>query len=272
MEPTKLAEENYHSTEMRKKFMGFSQFKDFLECPKKALAKINGEVPDEKTEALLVGSYVDAYFSGTLETFKRQNPEIFKKDGTLKAPFLNAENVIKAVESDEILYKYYGGEHQVIMTGEIAGVPFKIKIDNYFPGKVIVDEKVMASLGKVWIEKEDENGFARNYRVDFVEAYRYDLEGAIYREIVRQNTGETLPFVLAVVTKEESPDKALIEIDSDILDAALEEVKEKAPIFQQMKEGLMEPDGCDKCSVCRSEKKIQGVKLLSKIREETENG
>ena len=40
--------------------------------------------------------------------------------------------------------EYMSGEKQVIMTGEIEGVPVKIKIDSYHPNKMIVDLKVMS--------------------------------------------------------------------------------------------------------------------------------
>ena len=64
----KLTSENYFSLEMQMKFMGVSQFKAFEECQAAALAEISGNYEREKTTSLLVGSYVDAYFEGTLDT------------------------------------------------------------------------------------------------------------------------------------------------------------------------------------------------------------
>ena len=37
----------------------------------------DGEWGKEKSTALLVGSYVDAYFEGSLDVFVAENPEIF---------------------------------------------------------------------------------------------------------------------------------------------------------------------------------------------------
>lgn len=266
MEEKVLCEENYHSTEMRKIYMGYSQFKDFLACEKEALAKINGEIEEKSTDALLFGSYVDAYFSKQLDSFVTSHPEMFNsKNGELKAPFKSVNKVIEAIENDELLLKYLSGEHQVIMTGVIAGVKFKIKIDSYHPDKVIVDQKVMKDLDSVWVEKVDKYGNVKNVKVDFIEAYRYDLEGAIYQEIVRQNTGKVLPFVLAVTTKEEYPGKALIKIDQEYLDKALSEVIEKAPRFDAIKKGEILPSGCGKCDVCRKTHKLTGVFSYSKL-------
>ena len=129
-----LTNENYHGSEARLEYLGSSQFKDFLKCEKEALARVKGEIEDKTSDALLFGSYVDAYFSNELEDFIPKHPEMFNsKTGELKAPFKNIETVIEAIKNDEMLLKYLSGEHQVIMTGEIAGEKFKIKIDSYFP-------------------------------------------------------------------------------------------------------------------------------------------
>ena len=125
-----LTNNNYFSVESNQQFMSASQFKDFMKCEVEALAKINGETQEEPSKAMLVGSYVDAYFSGEMEIFAQANPQIFKKDGTLLKDFENANNIIKAIESDELLMKYLSGKKQVVMTGEIAGVKVKIKVDS----------------------------------------------------------------------------------------------------------------------------------------------
>lgn len=275
-----LTNENYHGTEARMEYMGYSQFRDFLQCEKQALARVKGEIEDKTSPALLFGSYVDNYFSHEIpmDMFIAQHPEMFTKQGTLKSDFKNVEAVIKTIEEDELLMKYLSGEHQVIMTGVIAGVKFKIKIDSYHPNKVIVDQKIMKDMANVWVEVKDEDGNKRNVKLDFVMAWRYDLEGAIYQEIERQvhlkKTGEDrkLPFVLAVTTKEDVPDKELIEIDQDVLDAALQEVIEKAPRFDAIKRGEIAPVSCGDCDVCRQEKKLTGVfsykKLFHKEEEE----
>ena len=256
-----LNNENYHGTEMRKIYMGSSQFKDFLKCEKEALAKVNGEIEEKSSDALLFGGYVDAYFSNELADFTLKHPEMFNsKTGELKATFKNVEDVIKTIENDELLMKCLNGQHQVIMTGEIAGVPFKIKIDSYHPGKYIIDQKIMRDMEPVWVERD-----GKNVKTDFIDAFGYLYQGAIYQEIVRQNTGLKLPFILAVTTKEDNPDKALIKIDQEYLDYALEEVKELAPRFDAIKKGIIAPTGCGKCAVCRKAKKVLGIQSYKKL-------
>ena len=250
-----LTNENYFSVESNREYMGATQFKQFLLCEKDALAKVNGEIVEEPSKAMLVGSYVDAYFSGELEEFKEKNPQIFKKDGTLLKDFEKANDVINAIENDEMLLEYLGGKHQVIMTGEIAGVKFKIKIDSLLED-AIVDQKIMSSIYNLeWQQSED----GRWYKSDFVETFGYDIQGAIYQEIVRQNLGKKLPFILAVTTKEDVPDKALIQIDQYYLDKALDLVKQLAPHFDLIKQGAIEPKGCGHCTTCRKENKVTRV-------------
>lgn len=260
-----LTDENYHSPEARKHYLGASMFKEFTKCEVMGLAKINGEFEEKTSDALLFGSYVDAYFSGELDKFLAEHPEMFKKDGTLLAKYSNIQEVIDAIEGDEMLMKYLNGEKQVIMTGEIAGVPWKIKMDAYHPHKVIVDQKIMKDLEPVWVERD---GF--NVKTDFVDAYRYDIQGACYQEIVRQNTGEQLPFVLAVTTKEECPDKLLMKIDQEYLDMALEEIQAKAPRYWDIINGKIEPVGCGHCPACRRLKQIKGVVSYSRTFKEKE--
>lgn len=251
--------ENYYNNESNKTFMSCSQFKDFQKCEVEALAKVNGELIEEKTDALYFGGYVDAYFSNELDQFKANNPDMFNsKTGELKAPFKMINEVISAIENDELLMKYLSGEKQVIMTGEISGIPFKIKMDSYFEGKCIVDQKIIKDLDLTWVERE-----GKNIKTDFIDAYGYAIQGAIYQEIVRQNTGVQLPFILAITTKQENPDKALIQIDQYYLDKALELVKELAPRYDAIKKGLVEPIGCGHCATCRKGRKCTEVVIYS---------
>lgn len=263
-----LTAENYHSPEARKHYLGASMFKEFLKCEVMGLAKARGEFEEKTTTALLFGSYVDAYFSGELDQFIVKHPEMLTKQGTLKSDFKAVEEVIKAIEEDEMLMKYLNGEKQKIMTGEINGVPWKIKMDSYHPGKVIVDQKIMRDMDPVWVQRD-----GRNVLVDFIEAYGYDIQGASYQEIERQNQKDSnvkLPFVLAVTTKEEVPNKELIKIDQEYLDNALELIKAKAPRYWGIIQGKIPPVGCGHCPACRKLKKITGVMSYKKLFKETE--
>lgn len=241
-----LTNENYFSPENQRKYMSVSQFKAFDKCPACALAELSGRYEREKTAALLVGSYVDAHFDGTLDVFKAKHPELFKRDGTLKSEYINAGKMINRVEQDALFMEYMSGQSQVIMTGEIEGVPVKIKMDSYHPGRMIVDLKCMKDFALIYKPGQG--------CLSWVEAWEYDLQGAVYQEIVRQNTGERLPFYLAAVTKEREPDIEIVEIGQEFLDFQLDRFRKNVQRFDAIKQGVIEPERCEKCDWCKATK------------------
>ena len=237
-----LNESNYFSQDNQLAYMGSSQFKAFQACPAAAMAELRGEYRQEQTTALLVGSYVDNYFSGTLDLFKAKNPEIFLKNGGLKSEYIQAENIIRRIERDNMFMVYLAGQPQVIMTGEIMGVPVKIKIDSYHPGKCIVDLKIMKDFAPIWVDGQG--------KLPFVEAWRYDLQMAIYQEIVRQNTGLTLPVFICGATKQKVTRLKILSIPNDTLAAALCEVGANIERYAEIKAGLIKPERCGICDYC----------------------
>lgn len=264
-----LTEENYHSAQANQAYMSASQFKSFQRCEAAALAELRGEYAVPMSAAMLVGSYVDAHFSGTLPVFEAQHPELFKRDGTLKAEYMRANDIISRMEADELYTLLMSGKKQVIRTGVIVGVPFKIKIDSLldagtcreitrrFPDAAevlglcdgaIVDQKVMRDTAYVWSDSEHQ-------RLPFVEAWGYDLQGAIYQEV----EGNMLPFILAVGTKEDPPDLAALYIPDEDLVAKLHEVEDLAPRYQAIKDGLEQPRRCGHCAYCRATRRLTAI-------------
>lgn len=132
-----LTAENYYSKDANKAFMSVSQFKDFagtygkMACEFEAVEKMEERWKTEPTTALLVGSYVDSYFEGSLDEFKKKNPDIFTQKGELKASYKKAEEIIARIERDEYFMKFLSGEKQRIMTGNLFGCDWKIKMDSY---------------------------------------------------------------------------------------------------------------------------------------------
>ena len=106
-----LTEENYYSDIANYEYMSVSQFKDFngtygrVACEEAALAKLKGEYAQASSTALMVGSYVDRYFEGTLDAFKSEHTEMFKKDGNLKAEYVKADALIQ--RAGRTLYEIY---------------------------------------------------------------------------------------------------------------------------------------------------------------------
>jgi hypothetical protein len=243
-----LTNSKYHSLEMNKKYFSVSQYKDFLQCEAMAMAKINGTYKTQTTTAFLVGSYVDAYFEGTLEELKKEYySAIYTKQNTLRADFKKAEEIIARVEKDPLFMKFMSGEKQKIFTAEMFGVPWKIKIDSYHEGICIVDLKVVRNLKTLPI-------------------WRYDIQGAVYQEVTYLNTGKRLPFYLAPVTKEDVIDLDIFQIMQEDLDFALAEVEVNISRYAAIKAGEIEPHSCGECDYCKSVKSAR-IRNYNELRE-----
>ena len=252
-----LTNENYFSPENSRKYLGVSQYKSFigtmgkLGCEAQAVALLDEEWNmDDKSTALLVGSYVDAHFEGTLDIFRAKNPEIFKKDGGLKSDYVKANDIINRIEQDQLFMQFMSGEKQTIMTAEMFGSPWKIKIDSYLKGKAIVDLKVMKSLRDRFYHKDF--GY-----MDFIQEWGYDIQGAVYQEVVYRNTGERLPFFIAAASKEKETDIELIWIPDEHLKEKLIEVEQNTPKIMMLKNKEVEPIRCETCDYCKHTKVLK---------------
>ena len=246
----KLTQRNYYGQKANREYMSVSQFKDFLKCPAMAMAKLDGEYTPERGRALLLGSFVDEMLTGTKKTqdsfIEENRTELFKKNGD---PYVDVEQAMETVErvrKQPLMMHYLGGKHQTIMTGEIEGVPFKIKMDSYNPEEYISDLKYMASLR------------SPNLFTPMVEYWGYDLQAACYQEIVYQNISKRLPFFFTVATKEKPAHLAVGQISQWNIDKAMDTVRANIVRFQKVKAGELEADRCEDygCDFCTSTKII----------------
>ena len=240
-----LTNANYYSSEANWEYMSVSQYKQFKNCEAAAMAQLRGEWEQPKSTALLVGSYVDAWFEGTLDEFRQEHPEIFKKDGTLKADYQQAEDIIERVRKDKVFMKYMSGRKQVIRTAELFGCEWKIKIDSRLRDS-IVDLKVMRSMERI---------MGRS----FVEHWGYDLQMAVYAAVEEKALKRKSPLstYLAVVTKQVPADLEVIEIPSWRREELLHEVERAMLHIRDVKSGRVEPERCGVCDYCRATKKIE---------------
>lgn len=233
-----LDQNNYYSEDANAKYFSVSQYKDFTKCEAMAMAKISGAYKPEMTRAMLIGSFVDSYFEGTLDQFIKEHPAVFTRKNELRSEFRKANEIIGRIKSDETFTKFMSGEKQRIMTFELFRVPWKMKMDSYLPGICITDLKVVA-------------------RFKNLPLWRYDLQGALYQKGVEIVTGEKLPFYLAAATKERVIDIDIFQIPQDTLDMALSEMEITMERFAEIKAGYREPEYCGACDYCKSIKKAE---------------
>lgn len=245
---TKLTNSNYFSTDANKSYWSVSSFKAFDKCEASGLAQVRGQYKRETTDALLIGSYVDAYFTGDFDRFRADHEdEIYTKKGTLRANFETANKCINAVECQPLMMEYLEGDHQVIRTGSLFGVDWKIKMD-VFNGERIVDLKCVKDFEPIYKE-----GFGR---LNWIEYWGYDLQGAVYQKIeqISSQRDKPLPFYIVAVTKEKVPDIAIIRLPQHVLDTALKVVEAKIDEFDLVKSGEIPPTRCEKCQYCKETK------------------
>ena len=233
--PLKLTESNYYTREADVAYMSVSQYKSFMKCEAETMAKIRGEYKEPITKALLVGSFVDSYFEGTLEQFMKDNPEIFTKQEELRADFRRANDIIARIKADKTFMNFLSGEKQKILTFELFGIPWKIKIDSFIPEKCIVDLKT-------------------SRKTEELPKWRYDIQGAVYQKGVELNGLGVLPFYLAAATKEKVSELNIFQIPQSTLDLTLMEVQENIPHIMEVKSGKIEPTRCGKCPYCKATK------------------
>lgn len=233
-----LNQSNYYSKEANEQFFSVSQYKDFVKCEAMAMAKITGAYKPPMTKAMLIGSFVDSYFEGTLEVFMKENPAVFTRKDELRSEFRKANEIISRIKNDELFMRFMSGEKQKIMTFELFGVPWKMKMDSYLQSRCITDLKIVA-----------------NFRT--LPIWRYDLQGAVYQKGVYIVTGEQLPFYLAVGTKERIIDLDIFQIPQSTLDYALNEISVNIGHFAEVKAGFVEPIYCGHCDYCKSIKEAR---------------
>ena len=134
---------------------------------------------------------------------------------------------------------YMSGRKQVVKTAKLFGTDWKIKMDSYHRGRMIVDLKVMRSMERV-VGKS------------FVEHWGYDLQMAVYSAV----EGHDLDTFLAVATKQDPIDIEVIEIPKWRREELLAEIERNLPRILAVKAGQIEPERCGVCEYCRATKKL----------------
>lgn len=259
----KLSKSNYYSKEANKNYWSASLVKGLMDCPARTIAEYYGSYERPSSTALMVGSFIDAFFGSKkeFEQFKLDNPSIFNsRTGELKADYKQAESMIQRAKRDKLFMEYMKGQKQKIFTGSINGTPFKCKFDVYKKDERIVDLKTVKDLKPTYFD-----GLGK---VHPIIGWKWDLQLAIYQEICFQNTGKKLPCYLAIITKEEPANIEIIQLPQLMLDSALEWLKSQLPRLDAMVSGAIEADRCEDCAYCRDTKVLTEPKLFDVLEEE----
>jgi hypothetical protein len=265
----KLTEETYFSLEADNEYMSNSSYQTFMSCEFSAMSKLNGTWKTDSTDAMMIGSYVDAWNEGLLDQWIAKHPEIISSSGStkgqLKAGFKQANDLIEIIKADNKFVEALSGEKQRIFNAEWAGTKWKTKIDSYFPrtpkkqGR-IVDLKVLKEVhGRTWNEQ-------LRIMQPTIEARGYFDQVSIYCKIEALASGREPedyyePF-LAIITKEAYPDKVIVSFNSQI-ETFQEFVNQRLALIESnmerilsVKSGASHPMRCEMCDCCRSTKML----------------
>lgn len=241
----------YYGRQANLEYFSVSQFKRFQKCSACAMAELNGEWCQSESQSLFLGSLMDALLVCDADErqrfFDENQSKLFKKNGEYYADVEKAMDTFRRIDEEQPKMKYYlSGKHQVVMTGKIEDIPFKIKMDSYMPHKFIADMKYMKSLR------------SPNLYTPMIEYWGYDIQAACYQEIVYQNTGEKLPFFFVVATKEAPAHLEIGQVSQENMDKALGTVKKQINQFQKIKNGELPATRCESydCNYCTSTKVV----------------
>lgn len=267
-----LTDENYYSREADKHYMSCSQFQRFEKCEAEAMAYLWGlwDV-DEKSPALLQGQYFHSALESP-EAFEKFCEEHFRdiyKTKTTKArgeeivgkyaAYELLDKMLESVKADPVWSSVLGweGENEKFMTGTIGGVEWRMKMDKYAVGRLIVDYKTSANIRELFYNPETRE------KESFIEHYGYLMRAAVYGEIERQNAGEDeFPsFLILAVSKQDPPDKDAFMLNDDTRwHIELDKVRDKVQRYHDIKLGLERPKRCGVCDYCRSSKKVKKIR------------
>lgn len=252
-----LNSQNYHSREANIHYMSVSQFKSAIACEARMIAELKGEFNRPHSTALMVGSYLHAAIESELafvEFCEKEHDSIFNTRGNKYSDYLKADDMIATIKKDAFCQFALQGEKEVIYTGEIFGVQWKIKVDNInHQRSFFSDIKSTQELSKrYWSEKY--GGW-----VSFVHAYDYVLQMYVYREVIYQNTGRYYDPYIVAVTKESPPDKAVLHFDHSRFEFERDYVQQMLPNIIEAKQGRKAPHRCEKCEYCRATKVLKGT-------------
>ncbi len=281
----KLNRDNYYTSEADWEYMSCSQYQGFQECEAKQMAKLEGRWKGKDTEAFLVGNYFHSYMESpeAHEQFCEEHfdaifkTRIDKKTGEIiitgkYAPYIKADEMIERCMKNELVRRFYdwNGEVEKIVTGELFGVPWRIRMDKYFHDRnIILDWKTTQNIRELKYNPETRQ------RETFCELHGYLFRAAVYAEIVKQNTGQSYDpqFIIVAVSKQDFPDLAVLSLNHrSEWDYQLEQVKQHIQHIQEVKAHRQAARRCGECDYCRATNRITRIIPYYELKPEFRTG
>ncbi|HIZ56315.1 MAG TPA: PD-(D/E)XK nuclease-like domain-containing protein [Firmicutes bacterium] len=280
-----LTRDNYYTQEADWEYMSCSQYQSFCECEAAAMAKLEGRWKGPDTDAFLVGNYFHSYMEGPEahnEFCQQYFDKIYKtktdkKSGLVEitgkyAAYDAADRMIEKCLSDPMVRQFYEmpGNVEEIMTGELFGIPWRIRMDKRVPSRnLILDWKTTANIRELKF-----NPITRE-RETFAEAYGYLMRAAVYSEIMKQNEQQDYDpqFLIVAVSKQDPSDLAVLSLNHrQRWDLELEDIKKRLPHIIRVKTYQEQAKRCGECDYCRATSRVRRIIPYYELKPEFREG
>jgi hypothetical protein len=268
-----ITHENYHSLPVKQAHYSNSQFKQWLSCGAATKAMLAGAYVQETTDAMLVGSFVDAALTTPhlFGKWKEDHAEqISLKKGGLKAPFEMGITMIDRVMKDQAFKQITTqAKGQVVLHGTIAGKPWLYLADwimDTKTGPVLLDLKTTANFESQWAVC-----FGKNVKIEWYDAWGYFRQLSIGRELYHQMHGVYPQCGIVAVTKQDPPALGVwVMEDTDRMEGEIRRIEELMETVDSWKSGEVEPPACGTCAYCRAQSSFGVERLAVSARPYTE--
>lgn len=256
---------------------------EFLADPENAecfktlsIENIMSQIPEHNMDTLIIecpkifkdGNLKKGVKKDTLLELLEHFPLLRIETKVLKSTFSICNKIIHEILKDDLLKEILRGEKEKIFTAEMFGCDWKVMIDSYYPEKNrFADLKILQNLDKKFWDNEPAPGMSGMWISQF-EHLGYLTQPAIYStvEMIANGSDELLEPFLAVITKEEYPDKGIVSFSREgetyqtfIRDTLATEVEPYMERINGVKSGGILPQRCGKCNYCKSTKVLTGA-------------
>lgn len=255
----KLNPSNYYEHWTDHEWLSPTVFKGFVACEAQELAIINDEWKPDNAQALLVGNWLHSYFESDeahRKFIEENRSAVTTKSGkSFLQPFKQADDMINRLKREPMFKGSYVGEKEVIITGELFGVPWKGKIDclNVEQG-YFIDLKTTRNIDELYWNQQTRE------RENFIIYYDYPLQMAVYKRLLENKYGKTFKPMIWAVSKEKHPD---IRLFGNFSESRLADEFETIQAYQEhvlkVIQGDEEPTRCGHCDYCKDTHLIDSI-------------
>lgn len=245
-----LNRDNYHSPQVKRKYLSSSDVKQAIKCEFAWKAYRTGHMQeDEDKEAFKQGNLFEVMLSGTdeeIRLFQENNFDMFSSrgetKGELKSAYRSVMDCVESVQRQPFLMDIIrNSRKQVIMTGKILGLPFRVMCDLIYTDGSVYDLKCMKSFNREWSIR------AETF-VEWYEAWNYPVQLWIYKEIAEQN-GLTVPNVGLIAGSKQNADVQALRFGNDLIAQAKADALYEIERMKDILNGA-EPMRCESCKAC----------------------